>query len=93
MSDTGGSGPLGVCFQEISSIKGLYYNQRQNYAECWEIFRRVELYNSNVSTIRSEGDLNATYWQFDTTDSLSSYRGGASLFYTYLGYSTIVQKN
>jgi len=93
MSSTGITGPLGVCFQEISSIKGLYYTQRQNYAESWEIFRRVELYNSNVSTIRSQGNLDATYWQFDNTDSLSSYRGGANLFYTYLGYSTIVQKN
>ena len=89
----GGTGPLCTCFTDVSGIQSLYYAQYQDYASSWELFRRVELYNSNVSTLRSEGDKSIPYWRFADSENYTMYRQGAILFRTYLGYSTIVEKN
>ncbi len=88
----GGSGPLCTCFSDIN-IQGLYYAQRQDYAASWELFRRVELYNSNVSTQRGEGNTTLNYWQFETNEEQTLYRQGGFLFAYYLGYTSTVQKN
>lgn len=87
------SSPLCVCFNSISTVQGVSYAQLQDYALSWELFRRVELYNSNISTLRAGGASNKSYWQFPTCEDRTLYNQGASLFITYLGYSTIVQKN
>ena len=84
----GGTGPLCTCFNQIQGIQSMYYGQLQDYATSWEMFRRVELYNSNVSTTRT-----GTYWKFNNSEDFNYYRQGAILFATYLGYSTIVEKN
>jgi hypothetical protein len=89
----GGSGPLCTCFNEVKGIQSMYYGQYQELAQSWELFRRVELYNSNVSTMRGSGAGSAPYWQFGNSEELTSYRQGAFLFASYLNYSTIVQKN
>lgn len=91
----GGTGPLCTCFSDISGIQSLYYSQLQDYAASWEMFRRVELYNSNVSTVRgsSTSPGGPGYWQFINSEDFTLYRQGAVLFRTYLGYSTIVEKN
>jgi hypothetical protein len=91
----GGTGPLCTCFTDVSGIQSLYYGQLQDYAASWEMFRRVELYNSNVSTVRGGGSGTSSpgYWQFRNSEDFTLYRQGAILFSTYLGYSTIVQKN
>lgn len=84
----GGTGPLCTCFNQIQGIQSMYYGQLQDYATSWEMFRRVELYNSNVSTTKT-----GTYWKFNNSEDFTLYRQGAILFTTYLGYSTIVQKD
>ena len=84
---------LNTCFVDVSGVKSLYYGQYQDYASSWEIFRRVELYNSNVSTQRGQGNTNLTYYQFYDNQERSLYRQGASLFATYIGYTSTVQKN
>lgn len=89
----GGTGPLCTCFNEVKGIQSLYYGQYQDYASSWELFRRVELYNSNVSTVRGEGGVGAPYWKFNNSEEFTMYRQGSILFATYLGYSTIVEKN
>jgi hypothetical protein len=89
----GGSGPLCTCFNEVKGIQSLYYGQYQELAQSWELFRRVELYNSNVSTVKGNGGPAAPYWKFANSEELTFYRQGASLFFSYLGYSTIVEKN
>jgi hypothetical protein len=89
----GGTGPLCTCFNEVKGIQSLYYGQLQDYAASWELFRRVELYNSNVSTVKGQSGSGGTYWQFRTNEDLTLYRQGAILFSTYLGYSTIIEKN
>ena len=81
------------CFVDISGVQSLYYAQFQDYAASWEYFRRVELYNSNVSTMRSAGNTSEQYWQFQTSEDFTLYRQGALLFATYLNYTTPVQKN
>jgi hypothetical protein len=89
----GGTGPLCTCFTDLSGVKWLTYSQKQDYTDSWEMFRRVELYNSNVSTLRSEGDKSLNYLQFESCEENTFYKQGAFLYATYLGYSTIVQKN
>ena len=84
---------LDTCFNSITTIQGVSYNQRSEYKMAWNTFRTVEVYNSNISTQHGNGNKEPTYWQFPTQESLSAYKQGASLFYYYLGYSTIVQKN
>ena len=73
----------------------MYYGQLRDMADSWEIFRRVELYNSNVSTQRGMGATGPglSYWQFYDSEQHTLYRQGAQLFYSYLRYSTIVEKN
>lgn len=89
----GGTGPLCTCFSDVSGIQSLYYTQYQDYAASWEMFRRVELYNSNVSTVNASGNASLSYWQFPNNEALTLYRQGQILFFQYAGYSTIVQKN
>jgi hypothetical protein len=89
----GGSGPLCVCFSGLSTVRALNYSQKQDYGYSWEMFRRVELYNSNVSTMHGNGDPSPSYWKFVDYEDASAYKTGGLLYYQYLGYSTIVQKN
>jgi hypothetical protein len=91
----GGTGPLCTCFTDLSGIQSMYYGQLRDMASSWELFRRVELYNSNVSTQRGMGNTTngLTYWQFYDSEQHTLYRQGAQLFYSYLSYSTIVEKN
>ena len=84
---------LYTCFNSITTIQGVSYNQRKEYNNAWDSFRTVELYNSNVSTQRGSGNTTAIYWQFPSQESYSLYKQGANLFFYYLGYSTIVEKN
>lgn len=69
------------------------YNQQYSYKTAWDSFRFAELYNSNVSTQRGQGNTNLTYYQFPTTEANALYKQGASLFYYYYGYSNAVKKN
>lgn len=84
---------LNTCFVDVSGVKCLFYNQYRDYASSWEIFRRVELYNSNVSTQRGQGNTTLSYYQFYDNQERSLYRQGAILFTTYIGYTSTVQKN
>ena len=84
---------LDKCFTDLSGIQSLTYRQVNEYATGWITFQRVELYNSQVSTMRANGDTSINYWQFETNEGLTNYRLGAVLWATYAGYSTIVQKN
>jgi hypothetical protein len=84
---------LDVCFNSISTIQSVSYNQYASYKTCWETFRSVELYNSNVSTQRGQGNKTISYYQYPDSTKQSQYKQGGALFAFYLGYSTIVQKN
>jgi hypothetical protein len=85
--------PLNTCFSDLSTITSTYYGQYIQYATSWETFRRVELYNINVSTQRAGGNSNITYYQFFSNQEKTYYNEGAGLFFSKLGFSTTVQKN
>jgi len=83
---------LNTCFNSLSTIQGVSYNQRHVYKSSWDTFKMVELYNSNISTLRSGGNTTAQYYQYSSEQSINQYKQGASMFYYYLGYTDIVQK-
>ena len=87
------SGPLYVGINQISTITSLTYAQKQDYTTSWNTFRTIELYNSNVSTQHGNGMLTVSYYDYTNYKEYAAYQTGASLFVTYLGYSTFVQKN
>jgi len=84
---------LCTCFTSLSTITSLNYKQKREYTNGWETFRRIELYNSNVSTLHGQGDPNPTYWQYVSATEQADYKIGQTLFFQYLGYSNTVQKN
>lgn len=87
-------GPLDVCFQNLSTLQQMNYSQRFEYSTAWNTFRRVEFFNSNVSTQRGEGAVGyLPYYQFVTLEEKNYYRQGATLFATYLGYTQTVAPN
>jgi len=86
-------GPLYTGINQISTIKSLTYSQKQDYTTSWNTFRMIELYNSNVSTQHSLGNIDLPYWEYSSYTEIEAYQTGAIMFATYLGYSTIVQKN
>jgi hypothetical protein len=86
-------GILNTCFNSLSSIQSVSYNQRYNYKKAWDTFKTVEIYNSNVSTQKNQGNVNISYYQFPSNEAQSEYKQGANLFYYYLGYTNSVKKN
>jgi len=84
---------LCTCFTSLSNITSLNYKQKKEYTTGWETFRRVELYNSNVSTLHGQGNSRPGYWQFINSTEQTDYKIGQSLFFQYLGFSNTVQKN
>ena len=93
----GGTGPLSISYTQLvaqsSTISALTYSQLNGYSSSWNFFRATELYNSNVSTQHSEGNSAIHYYQFQTYAEQLKYTVGQGLYYTYLNYSTVVQKN
>ena len=94
---TCGTGPLSISYnqllREVSSIAFLDYSQLTNNSSSWNMFRTVELYNSNISTQHANGNVSSRYYVFQSYNDQIEYITGQSLYYTYLGYSTVVQKN
>jgi hypothetical protein len=88
-----GSGPLCRCFTSLSNITSLNFRQKLDFTDGWETFRRIELYNSNISTLHGQGDPKPIYWQYLNNTEQADYKLGQSLFFQYLGYSNAVQKN
>lgn len=90
---SGSNFPLLTCFPSISPVKSLTYAQYQDNLYAWNTFRTVELYNSNISTQRGQGNKVLNYYQFFNQTEKAAYNTGAVLYFTYLNYSTIVSKD
>jgi hypothetical protein len=71
----------------------MYYGQINELGTSWETFRRVEIYNSNISTQRGNGNTSLSYYQFFNNQERTLWRQGQTLFVTYLGYTSTIQKN
>lgn len=69
---------MSVCF-DLSGFSGLNCFTRQEYLTNWAIFDRIQAYNSNVSTLRSGGAKDLSYYIFVNTDERTRFTWGQAL--------------
>ena len=60
----------------LGKMKGLTFMQYREYSAAVNIFRTVEAYNANVSTIRGNGNLGVSYYVFNSSEDETRYRQG-----------------
>ena len=80
---------------DLSGFLFLSGSQLTNYRTCIDVFDRVQGYNSNISSLRSKGNLTASYYQFMTTQEKNQYTKGLFLLTQSYGSGNIqvVQQN
>lgn len=87
------SGPLTLCWDtflgQTSSIKGLTYRQLRDNQASWETFRRIQLFNSNASTVQGQGGI-APFYQYRDSVERVQYAQGGNLYAFYLGYTSTI---
>jgi|LauGreDrversion4_2_1035121.scaffolds.fasta_scaffold278178_4 hypothetical protein len=66
------------CF-DASGFAGLTYNQKNEYSMAWNTFNRVQLFDSNVSTVRAAGNTTIQYYRFPTNSERYLFTEGRSL--------------
>ena len=64
---------------DLSGFKFLTFTQKTEYQRAWQIFDNVQTYNSNVSTLRSGGQSNLTYFQFISGEERTKFTQGRFL--------------
>ena len=57
----------------------LNQSQLTIYKKGWDDFNRIQSYNSNVSTLRSKGNKNLTYYTYTSYAERQSFRTGQYL--------------
>ncbi len=67
-----------ICF-DLSGFSGLNCFTQLQYKTYWNVFERIQAYNSNVSTLRAGGDLGLTYYQFVNTEERTEFTYGQIL--------------
>lgn len=60
----------------LGTLKGVNYSQLQIYKEAVATYNTVEAFNSNISTLRGNGDKSLNYYEFKTYDEKESYLTG-----------------
>lgn len=89
--------PRPLCPTDLSGFKFLYDSQYQKYKRSATFFQQVQAFNSNVSTLRFQGQTTLSYYQFPTSQQKEQYdRGRSLLIQSYPNLSTIflpVQQN
>jgi len=80
---------------DLSGFFFLTESQLSYYRKCSSTFNRVQDYNSNISTLRSKGNLTASYYQFLTSEEKNQYTKGLFLLTQSYGSGNIqvVQQN
>ena len=63
----------------LGKMKGLTFMQYNDYSNAINIFRTVEAFNSNISTMRSAGDKGLSYYTFKSTTEETNYTRGLYL--------------
>ena len=66
------------CF-DLSGFLGLPQSLALSYRQDWNVFDKVQSFNSNVSTIRKGGDLGATYYIYKTNEERAAFLNGQQL--------------
>ena len=54
----------------------MYYSQSQEYKNAAKYFQQVQAFNSNISTLRNEGQVTLNYYQFPTQEQKAQYNTG-----------------
>ena len=83
-----------VC-QDLSGFLFLSQSQLKYYRTSVQTFNRVQDYNSNISTLRSQGDSTLSYYQFISLEEKNNYTKGLFLLTQSYGSGNIqvVQQN
>ena len=81
----------------LGKMKGLTFKQYRQYTTAVNMFRTVEAYNSNVSTLRGNGNTGLTYYIFTSSTDEANYTMGQYLLVQNdpndISNYTTVQKN
>ena len=64
---------------DLSGFKFLTFAQKQEYQCAFQIFDNVQNFNSNVSTLRSQGQTGLTYYQFISNVEKTKFTQGRML--------------
>lgn len=92
---------MNTCFSDISGglVKYLSISELQNMKTAWNTFREVEIFNSNISTLRNNAFLSGgnasqfSYYQFQSDTEKQLYNKGLADHLRLIGFSTTVTKN
>ena len=60
----------------LGKMKGLTFMQYQQYKTSVGVFKMVEAYNANISTLRGNGDLSQSYYVFTGNEEETNYTNG-----------------
>jgi hypothetical protein len=71
-------GPFTTMF-DVSGYLGLPISVKQKYEAQWNTYNRVQLTNSNVSTLRATGKEGLTYYQFTSYHEKNDFQVGMYL--------------
>ena len=66
------------CF-DVSGFRYMTPTQFRIYKDAWNVFNRVQSYNSNISTLRDSGNKILNYYQFYDQNERTQYRQGQQL--------------
>ena len=64
---------------DLSGFKFLNFTQKLEYQRAFQLFDTIQNYNSNVSTLRSGGNLTLTYYQFISGEEKTKFLQGRFL--------------
>lgn len=80
---------------DLSGFKFLSQTQKLQYQQNWALFDKIQIYNSNISTLRNAGASNLSYYQFVSTEEQTRFTQGRFLhIQSYPGSNfPVVQQN
>lgn len=82
---------------DASGFIGMSFGQNAKYETAWNKFTQIQLFDSNVSTLRAGGDCNIQYYKFPSYGELATFKQGQFLHLQSLPYLStlwrLVEKN
>jgi hypothetical protein len=64
---------------DLSGFKFLTFSQKSEYTRAFQLFNTIQNYNSNVSTLRFQGQTTLTYYQFLSGEEKTKFLQGRFL--------------
>lgn len=64
---------------DLSGVLCVNQSQKLIYQNAWTTFGRIQIYNSNVSTLRSLGNTSLTYYTYTSYSEREAFRNGQFL--------------